>query len=297
MPSATHASRWQAHGSASHCAVVVVESSAHVSGTANTLPWVPQCRTFGKRARTATATSRGVCASRLRQTASCSSVPVRLAPTDIFCTVQSFVSFMGVSSSCTDVCLPYSVCYTTHQSQEKLSVHSRLHHSVWSVYPASDACCATALPLKECRRGQRHLCLYSGITSRRFPVLPAGDSHTAALTERGAVYAWGTFRDSSGVMGFSAGQRIQVLPACVYQPAGADEQIVQIASGAPSSVSGQVGCACIPHRAYCNPLRVSTAVPASRFPLEEFQLAKHHRIYLTPLFISQCKRASRQLLN
>ena len=29
-------------------------------------------------------------------------------------------------------------------------------------------------------------------------MISAGDSHSAALTEDGRVFAWGTFRDSSG---------------------------------------------------------------------------------------------------
>ena len=31
--------------------------------------------------------------------------------------------------------------------------------------------------------------------------ITAGDSHTAALTEEGEVWLWGTFRDSSGPIG------------------------------------------------------------------------------------------------
>jgi hypothetical protein len=45
------------------------------------------------------------------------------------------------------------------------------------------------------------------------PALPSalpGDSHTCALTELGAVWAWGTYRDGSGVMGFAKHTRIQV---------------------------------------------------------------------------------------
>jgi alpha-tubulin suppressor-like RCC1 family protein len=37
-----------------------------------------------------------------------------------------------------------------------------------------------------------------------------GDSHSCALTELGAVWAWGTYRDASGVMGFAKHTRIQV---------------------------------------------------------------------------------------
>lgn len=40
--------------------------------------------------------------------------------------------------------------------------------------------------------------------------LSAGDSHTMVLDAKGAVYGWGTFRDSGGVMGFKPGQRMSV---------------------------------------------------------------------------------------
>ena len=33
--------------------------------------------------------------------------------------------------------------------------------------------------------------------------ISAGDSHTAAVTEGGHVYIWGTFRDSSGSFGLT----------------------------------------------------------------------------------------------
>ena len=38
----------------------------------------------------------------------------------------------------------------------------------------------------------------------------AGDSHSAALTATGQVFAWGTFRDDAGVMGFSTTDRFAV---------------------------------------------------------------------------------------
>lgn len=41
--------------------------------------------------------------------------------------------------------------------------------------------------------------------------LSAGDSHTVALTEDGRVFAWGTFRDSSGAIGLNM-QGMQKLP-------------------------------------------------------------------------------------
>lgn len=40
--------------------------------------------------------------------------------------------------------------------------------------------------------------------------LSAGDSHTMVLDVNGAVFGWGTFRDSGGVMGFTPGQRMSV---------------------------------------------------------------------------------------
>ena len=40
----------------------------------------------------------------------------------------------------------------------------------------------------------------------------AGDSHTAALTEDGRVYYWGTFRDSSGSFGLTPDGQMQKLP-------------------------------------------------------------------------------------
>ncbi|CAL8462036.1 g1567 [Coccomyxa elongata] len=60
----------------------------------------------------------------------------------------------------------------------------------------------------------------------------AGDSHTMALTELGFVWGWGTFRDSSGVLGFSPTQRIALVPTLVHEPAVPEDQAVKIASGA-----------------------------------------------------------------
>ncbi|XP_047105720.1 regulator of chromosome condensation isoform X2 [Schistocerca piceifrons] len=58
--------------------------------------------------------------------------------------------------------------------------------------------------------------------------ITAGDSHTAALTEKGQVFAWGSFRDSSGSMGLmKAGvaeqKPVEILPGLMT---------VKIASGA-----------------------------------------------------------------
>lgn len=62
--------------------------------------------------------------------------------------------------------------------------------------------------------------------------LSAGDSHTCALTELGAVYGWGTYRDSSGVMGFGPHTRMQLLPVLMYKPTSPADQVLRIASGA-----------------------------------------------------------------
>ncbi|PSC70525.1 fructose bisphosphate aldolase [Micractinium conductrix] len=62
--------------------------------------------------------------------------------------------------------------------------------------------------------------------------LSTGDSHTCMLTELGAVWAWGTYRDASGVMGFGKHTRIQLTPVCVYEAKKPEEQILRIASGA-----------------------------------------------------------------
>jgi regulator of chromosome condensation len=55
-----------------------------------------------------------------------------------------------------------------------------------------------------------------------------------ALTELGAIYAWGTFRDSSGVFAFSPTERIALLPTLVHEPSTSSDQAVKIASGAAS---------------------------------------------------------------
>ena len=65
----------------------------------------------------------------------------------------------------------------------------------------------------------------------------AGDSHSLALTEQGAVYGWGTYRNTQGVYGFSPTQRIAASPTLVYvspgvTPAAAQhDQVVQIVAG------------------------------------------------------------------
>jgi hypothetical protein len=47
----------------------------------------------------------------------------------------------------------------------------------------------------------------------------AGDGFTFALTDQGCIYGWGQFKDDlSSFYSFSAGVKVQKLPALVYQP-------------------------------------------------------------------------------
>jgi len=57
--------------------------------------------------------------------------------------------------------------------------------------------------------------------------LSSGDSHTAALSEDGEVFAWGTFRDSSGPIGLTEWKEIKFLPV----PLLTGIRVVKIASG------------------------------------------------------------------
>ncbi|GAB4814630.1 hypothetical protein N2152v2_001676 [Parachlorella kessleri] len=66
----------------------------------------------------------------------------------------------------------------------------------------------------------------------RIVQISAGDSHTVALTELGAVWGWGTYRDSSGVMGFGPHTRMQLTPVLLYQPKAPGDQVLRVASGA-----------------------------------------------------------------
>ncbi|MBN3310910.1 RCC1 protein, partial [Amia calva] len=55
----------------------------------------------------------------------------------------------------------------------------------------------------------------------------AGDSHTAALTEDGRVYIWGSFRDNNGVIGLLEPMKKCTLPVQVP----VEETVIKIASG------------------------------------------------------------------
>lgn len=55
----------------------------------------------------------------------------------------------------------------------------------------------------------------------------AGDSHTAALTEDGTVYIWGSFRDNNGVIGLLEPLKTSTVPVKIPMT----EPVVKIASG------------------------------------------------------------------
>ena len=63
--------------------------------------------------------------------------------------------------------------------------------------------------------------------------ITAGDSHSAALDNKGKVYYWGTFRDGSGAIGLTHDGSIQKLPV----PLGHHLNVKKIASGKPFLIS------------------------------------------------------------
>jgi len=72
-------------------------------------------------------------------------------------------------------------------------------------------------------------CFVPGLVDLKDKVvmLSAGDSHTAALTEDGNVWAWGTFRDSSGPIGLVEVGRMEKSPVRVLEGI----EITKICSG------------------------------------------------------------------
>ena len=62
--------------------------------------------------------------------------------------------------------------------------------------------------------------------------ISAGDSHTAVLLANGQVLLCGTFRDSSGVMGFRSDKRFQLTLVPVEVPVARGDRVCKIASGA-----------------------------------------------------------------
>ncbi|CAG9465538.1 unnamed protein product [Pedinophyceae sp. YPF-701] len=71
--------------------------------------------------------------------------------------------------------------------------------------------------------------------SARIVQVSAGDSHTCCLAEDGTVFAWGTFRDASGVLGFSPAARFQLVPRVVVAPRS--DRVCKVASGADHVVA------------------------------------------------------------
>ncbi|XP_036395386.1 regulator of chromosome condensation [Megalops cyprinoides] len=63
--------------------------------------------------------------------------------------------------------------------------------------------------------------------AERVVQVSAGDSHTAALTEDGAVFIWGSFRDNNGVIGLLEPMKKCTLPVKVP----IEDPVVKIASG------------------------------------------------------------------
>ncbi|XP_046387227.1 regulator of chromosome condensation-like [Ischnura elegans] len=59
----------------------------------------------------------------------------------------------------------------------------------------------------------------------------AGDSHSAALLEDGSVYAWGAFRDSSGMMGLKVVGQIERFPVLMLGSEHRSGGGVRLASG------------------------------------------------------------------
>jgi len=62
--------------------------------------------------------------------------------------------------------------------------------------------------------------------------ISAGDSHSAALTETGQVWVWGTFRDSSGPIGLLTWGQLEKTPVKVELATRNGDAVVKVASGA-----------------------------------------------------------------
>eukprot|EP00877_Chromochloris_zofingiensis_P002885 jgi/Chrzof1/12598/Cz07g00140.t1 len=61
----------------------------------------------------------------------------------------------------------------------------------------------------------------------------AGDGFTFALSDEGAIYGWGCFKDdASGKTGFQPGVKVQRLPCKVYEPETIRDRVKKLASGA-----------------------------------------------------------------
>merc|ERR1712013_833665 len=93
--------------------------------------------------------------------------------------------------------------------------------------------------------GEEEECFVPGQVSLPAPVVQvsAGDSHTAALTEEGKVWLWGTFRDSSGPIGLVEWGKMEKEPVLVNLKddvvkiiSGGDHLVLAVSSGGQHSV-------------------------------------------------------------
>lgn len=70
----------------------------------------------------------------------------------------------------------------------------------------------------------------------RAAAVAAGDGFTFVVTDAGAVWGWGCFKDDgSGAAGFPGapkGEKLQKLPALVYEPKDVRERVAKLAAGA-----------------------------------------------------------------
>ena len=58
-----------------------------------------------------------------------------------------------------------------------------------------------------------------------------------ALTDKGEVYAWGTFRDENGVFGFDIDTKIQTTPKITLKLETGSGKFVKIASGGDHAIA------------------------------------------------------------
>jgi len=57
------------------------------------------------------------------------------------------------------------------------------------------------------------------------------ESATFVMTEVGAIYGWGTFKDSTGIIGFSPTTKIQRVPICIYKPNRRQPRATKLVAG------------------------------------------------------------------
>ena len=108
-------------------------------------------------------------------------------------------------------------------SWSRFGLYSWHYACVWAMSIAEKYCAALCI--------QSHTQLHSAPEQHGMRGMHAGDSHTMALTEKGFIYGWGTFRNSSGVFGLSTQDRLALMPVLVYSPASPAQQAVKIVSG------------------------------------------------------------------